>query len=89
LFAGLKAKFVTQCEEELTHIDDLQRQLVAAEADKKILNQLLHLSVQKKLMVTQRVEEIEMNREMKNVRRSMGTPYSSTPLKTSKRYSQP
>lgn len=79
--------FAARCEEQVTHMDDLQRQLVAAEEEKKTLNQLLRLSVQQKLMVTQRLEEIEMDREMKNVRRSMGTPNSSTPSKTSKRYS--
>lgn len=87
-FAGLRAMFAARCEEQVTHMDDLQRQLAAAEEEKKTLNQLLRLSVQQKLMVTQRLEEIEMDREMKNVRRSMGTPNSSTPSKTSKRYNQ-
>lgn len=90
LFVGLRAMFAARCEEQVTHMDDLQRQLAAAEEEKKTLNQLLRLSVQQKLMVTQRLEEIEMDREMKNVRRSMGTPNtSSTPSKTSKRYNQP
>ncbi|KAF0769492.1 protein bicaudal D, partial [Aphis craccivora] len=88
-FSSLRAMFAARCEEQVTHMDDLQRQLAAAEEEKKTLNQLLRLSVQQKLMVTQRLEEIEMDREMKNVRRSMGTPNSSTPSKTSKRYSQP
>lgn len=88
LFIGLRAMFAARCEEQVTHMDDLQRQLAAAEEEKKTLNQLLRLSVQQKLMVTQRLEEIEMDREMKNVRRSM-TPNSSTPSKTSKRYNQP
>lgn len=86
--AGLRAMFAARCEEQVTHMDDLQRQLAAAEEEKKTLNQLLRLSVQQKLMVTQRLEEIEMDREMKNVRRSMGTPNSSTPSKSSKRYNQ-
>lgn len=88
-FTGLRAMFAARCEEQVTHMDDLQRQLAAAEEEKKTLNQLLRLSVQQKLMVTQRLEEIEMDREMKNVRRSMGTPNQSTPSKTSKRYNQP
>ncbi|XP_025425834.1 protein bicaudal D [Sipha flava] len=87
-FSSLRAMFAARCEEQVTHMDDLQRQLAAAEEEKKTLNQLLRLSVQQKLMVTQRLEEIEMDREMKNVRRSMGTPNSSTPSKTSKRYNQ-
>lgn len=89
LSPGLRAMFAARCEEQVTHMDDLQRQLAAAEEEKKTLNQLLRLSVQQKLMVTQRLEEIEMDREMKNVRRSMGTPNTSTPSKTSKRYNQP
>ncbi|XP_050521164.1 protein bicaudal D [Daktulosphaira vitifoliae] len=87
-FSSLRAMFAARCEEQATHMDDLQRQLAAAEEEKKTLNQLLRLAVQQKLMVTQRLEEIEMDRELKNVRRSMGTPNNSTPSKSSKRYNQ-
>lgn len=54
--------FAARCEEYVTQVDDLNRQLEAAEEEKKTLNQLLRLAVQQKLTLTQRLEEIEMDR---------------------------
>lgn len=58
----LRAMFAARCEEYVTQVDDLNRQLVAAEEEKKTLNQLLRLAVQQKLNITQKLEEIEMDR---------------------------
>ncbi|XP_046661530.1 protein bicaudal D isoform X2 [Homalodisca vitripennis] len=68
-FSSLRAMFAARCEEYVTQVDELQRQLAAAEEEKKTLNQLLRLAVQQKLGLTQRLEEIEMDREMRNARR--------------------
>nr|CAD7267827.1 unnamed protein product [Timema shepardi] len=68
-FSSLRAMFAARCEEYVTQVDELQRQLGAAEEEKKTLNQLLRLAVQQKLSLTQRLEEIEMDREMRNARR--------------------
>lgn len=62
LFIGLRAMFAARCEEYVTQVDDLNRQLEAAEEEKKTLNQLLRLAVQQKLNLTQKLEEIEMDR---------------------------
>lgn len=59
---GLRAMFAARCEEYVTQVDDLNRQLEAAEEEKKTLNQLLRLAVQQKLALTQRLEEMEMDR---------------------------
>lgn len=67
--SGLRAMFGARCEEYVTTVDELQRQLTAAEEEKKTLNQLLRLAVQQKLMVNQRLEELEMDRELRNARR--------------------
>lgn len=69
-FPGLRAMFAARCEEYVTQVDELQRQLTAAEEEKKTLNQLLRLAVQQKLGLTQRLEDIEMDREIKNARRT-------------------
>lgn len=61
-FSSLRAMFAARCEEYVTQVDDLSRQLEAAEEEKKTLNQLLRLAVQQKLALTQRLEEIEMDR---------------------------
>lgn len=61
-FSSLRAMFAARCEEYVTQVDDLNRQYDAAEEEKKTLNQLLRLAVQQKLTLTQRLEEIEMDR---------------------------
>lgn len=66
--SGLRAMFAARCEEYVTQVDELQRQLAAAEDEKKTLNQLLRLAVQQKLGLTQRLEELEVDREMRNAR---------------------
>lgn len=70
-FSSLRAMFAARCEEYVTQVDDLTRQLEAAEEEKKTLNQLLRLAVQQKLALTQRLEEMEMDRELRHVRRPM------------------
>lgn len=69
--------FAARCEEYVTQVDELQRNLSAAEEEKKTLNQLLRLAVQQKLNITQRLEEFEMDRDMRNARR----PAASTPTR--------
>ena len=59
-----------RCEDLKTEADKLRLQLAAAEEEKKTLNQLLRLAVQQKLVLTQRLEDIEVDREIKNVRRT-------------------
>lgn len=59
---GLRAMFAARCEEYVTQVDDLSNQLTAAEDEKKTLNQLLRLAVQQKLMLTQKIEEYEVDR---------------------------
>lgn len=61
-FEGLRAMFAARCEEYVTQVDDLTNQLAAAEDEKKTLNQLLRLAVQQKLVLTQKLEEYEMDR---------------------------
>lgn len=54
--------FAARCEEYVTQVDELTHQLSAAEEEKKTLNQLLRLAVQQKLSLTQKLEELEMDR---------------------------
>lgn len=86
-FSSLRAMFAARCEEYVTQVDELQRQLNAAEEEKKTLNQLLRLAVQQKLGLTQRLEEIEMDREIRNARR----PAANNPVRgpAKPRFTQP
>ncbi|EAT43661.1 AAEL004936-PA [Aedes aegypti] len=68
-FSSLRAMFAARCEEYVTQVDELTHQLSAAEEEKKTLNQLLRLAVQQKLGLTQKLEDLEMDREMRHVRR--------------------
>jgi len=59
-FSTLRAMFAARCEEYSTQVDEMQRQLSGAEDEKKTLNQLLRMAIHQKLVLTQRLEDIEM-----------------------------
>ncbi|XP_045501841.1 protein bicaudal D isoform X2 [Colias croceus] len=67
-FSSLRAMFAARCEEYVTQVDELTQALAGAEEEKKTLNQLLRLAVQQKLSLTQRLEELEVDREMRTRR---------------------
>uniref|UniRef100_A0A1A7Z1F9 Bicaudal D homolog 1a n=2 Tax=Iconisemion striatum TaxID=60296 RepID=A0A1A7Z1F9_9TELE len=58
-FSSLRAMFATRCDEYVTQLDEMQRQLAAAEDEKKTLNSLLRMAIQQKLALTQRLEDLE------------------------------
>uniref|UniRef100_A0A8C6UCZ3 Bicaudal D homolog 2 (Drosophila) n=1 Tax=Neogobius melanostomus TaxID=47308 RepID=A0A8C6UCZ3_9GOBI len=59
-FSSLRAMFATRCDEYVTQLDDMQRQLSAAEDEKKTLNSLLRMAIQQKLALTQRLEDLDL-----------------------------
>ena len=61
--------FAARCEEYVTENDELNRQLNAAEEEKRTLNSLLRMAIQQKLSLTERLEDMEMDRERTNLRR--------------------
>ncbi|KAF8783037.1 Protein bicaudal D like protein [Argiope bruennichi] len=68
-FASLRAMFAARCEEYVTQLDELQRQLSASEEQKRTLNSLLRLAIQQKLNVMQKLEEYEMDKDKSHGRR--------------------
>ena len=68
-FASLRAMFAQRCDEYVTQLDEQQRQLCAAEEEKKTLNSLLRMAIQQKLALTQRLEDLEFDRERRTIRR--------------------
>ncbi|XP_061730274.1 protein bicaudal D homolog 2 [Nerophis ophidion] len=70
-FSSLRAMFASRCDEYVTQLDDMQRQLAAAEDEKKTLNSLLRMAIQQKLALTQRLEDLEFDHEQ--ARRSTAT----------------
>lgn len=69
-FSSLRAMFAARCEEYSGQVDELQRSLGGAEDEKKTLNQLLRMAIHQKLVLTQRLEDIEMS----DMRPSHGGP---------------
>uniref|UniRef100_A0A674MLU8 BICD cargo adaptor 2 n=1 Tax=Takifugu rubripes TaxID=31033 RepID=A0A674MLU8_TAKRU len=62
-FSSLRAMFATRCDEYVTQLEEMQRQLSAAEDEKKTLNSLLRMAIQQKLALTQRLEDLEFDHE--------------------------
>ena len=71
-FASLRAMFAARCDEYVTQLDELQRQVHAAEEEKKTLNSLLRMAIEQKLALTQKLEDIEMDNE--RVHTTVATP---------------
>lgn len=71
-FASLRAMFAQRCDEYVTQLDEQQRQLAAAEEEKKTLNSLLRMAIQQKLALTQKLEDLEFDRERRSMRRQGG-----------------
>merc|ERR550532_209960 len=67
-FCSLRAMFVARCEEYAAQIEELNKDKHGAEDEKKTLNQLLRMAIHQKLVLTQRLEEVEMSSER------VGTP---------------
>lgn len=65
-FASLRSMFAARCEEYVTQNDELQRQLQASEDEKKTLNSLLRIAIQQKLSLTQKLEDMEVDRERRS-----------------------
>ena len=61
--------FAARCEEYVSENDEVRRQLTAAEDEKRTLNSLLRMAIQQKLSLTERLEDLEMDRERSNMRR--------------------
>ncbi|KAM6925833.1 protein bicaudal D homolog 1 isoform 1-T1 [Lycodopsis pacificus] len=85
-FSSLRAMFATRCDEYVTQLDEMQRQLAAAEDEKKTLNSLLRMAIQQKLALTQRLEDLEFDDEQVHRGRGAKVPrIRSSPPKVSGR----
>uniref|UniRef100_A0A665W973 Bicaudal D homolog 1a n=1 Tax=Echeneis naucrates TaxID=173247 RepID=A0A665W973_ECHNA len=73
-FSSLRAMFATRCDEYVTQLDEMQRQLAAAEDEKKTLNSLLRMAIQQKLALTQRLEDLAFDQEQTHRTRFLSAP---------------
>ncbi|CAN8185755.1 unnamed protein product [Coccothraustes coccothraustes] len=87
-FSSLRAMFATRCDEYVTQLDEMQRQLAAAEDEKKTLNSLLRMAIQQKLALTQRLEHLELDHEQskrvrtKSASKAKGSNPSVSPIRS-------
>ncbi|MGH0134451.1 UNVERIFIED_CONTAM: hypothetical protein FKN15_013539 [Acipenser sinensis] len=77
-FSSMRSMFANRCDQYVTQLDQMQRQLAAAEDEKKTLNSLLRMAIQQKLGLTQRLEELETPHPGASPRRSRGKPVRSS-----------
>ncbi|XP_077400557.1 protein bicaudal D homolog 1-like isoform X2 [Vanacampus margaritifer] len=89
-FSSVRAMFATRCDEYVTQLDEMQRQLAAAEDEKKTLNSLLRMAIQQKLALTQRLEDLAFDQEQTHrnrgsrlTRRKTSAPKVSLPTSVS------
>lgn len=78
MFTSMRGMFAQRCDEYVTQLEEQRRQLVAAEDEKKTLNTLLRMAIQQKLALTQKLEDLEFDRERKNLRQQRATPKAKT-----------
>ncbi|KAM6946131.1 protein bicaudal D homolog 1 [Aplochiton taeniatus] len=86
-FSSLRAMFATRFDEYVTQLDEMERQLAAAEDEKKTLNSLLRMAIQQKLALTQRLEDLEFDHEQTRGRGPKVPRVKSGPPKVSRRAS--
>lgn len=72
-FASLRSMFSARCEDYVSQIDELQRKFKASEDEKKTLNSLLRIVIQQKLSLTEKLEELEMDRERQSLGRGQAS----------------
>ncbi|XP_054859631.1 protein bicaudal D homolog 2-like isoform X2 [Eublepharis macularius] len=77
-FCSLRAMFASRCDQYVSQLDEMQRQLAAAEDEKKTLSSLLRMAIQQKLALTQRLESLETPVEVLSVRRRQHRAAKST-----------
>ncbi|MGH0116539.1 UNVERIFIED_CONTAM: hypothetical protein FKN15_014739 [Acipenser sinensis] len=84
-FSSLRAMFATRCDEYVIQLDEMQRQLAAAEDEKKTLNSLLRMAIQQKLALTQRLEDLEFDHEQSHCTKVKATKIKSSTPKVSRK----
>lgn len=62
-FASLRSHFSARIEEYNSEIEKLQSKLAASEQEKNTLNSILRMAIEQKVMLTQKLEALEMDRE--------------------------
>uniref|UniRef100_A0A8D0CS05 Zgc:162200 n=1 Tax=Sander lucioperca TaxID=283035 RepID=A0A8D0CS05_SANLU len=86
-FSSLRVMFASRCDQYVTQLDEMQRQLAAAEDEKKTLNSLLRMAIQQKLALTQRLEDLELATKSGRAPRSPRNSPARPPLRSSPRAS--
>ncbi|RDD47147.1 Protein bicaudal D-like protein 1 [Trichoplax sp. H2] len=62
-YHNVKADFAIKCEEYITKMDSMQKDLIEAEKERKVLNQLLIRTINQKIILTQQLEDLKLEIE--------------------------
>ncbi|XP_043935937.1 protein bicaudal D homolog 2-like [Protopterus annectens] len=84
-FSSLRAVFASRCDQYVSELEEMQRQLAAAEDEKRTLNSLLRMAIQQKLALTHRLESLESHPESPRTNRAKPSPNRTRTPKTSPR----
>ncbi|KAK0399298.1 hypothetical protein QR680_002979 [Steinernema hermaphroditum] len=68
-FASHRAMFTARCEELQAQVEEYHAREKSAEEEKKTLNSLLRMAIAQKLTLTQRLEDLEVDRERQTFKR--------------------
>ncbi|ESO05465.1 hypothetical protein HELRODRAFT_111038 [Helobdella robusta] len=60
-FQSVRGMFAQRCDEYVTQLEEQRRQLIAAEEEKKILSGLLEQAIQRKLVLEQKLEDLQFD----------------------------
>ncbi|XP_072285724.1 protein bicaudal D homolog 2-like isoform X2 [Pyxicephalus adspersus] len=77
-FSSMRSMFASRCDQYVNQLEDMQRQIVAAEDEKKTLNTLLRMAIQQKLALTDRLE----SRDAQEVAKTLRTKSKTRPSKS-------
>ncbi|XP_056395986.1 protein bicaudal D homolog 2-like [Hyla sarda] len=83
-FSSMRSVFASRCDQYVNQLEDMQRQLVVAEDEKKTLNALLRMAIQQKLALTQRLEGREAAQETSKSSRTKSVTKAKTRSSKSK-----
>ncbi|KAM4021034.1 protein bicaudal D homolog 2-like isoform 1-T2 [Anomaloglossus baeobatrachus] len=83
-FSSMRSVFASRCDQYVNQLEDMQRQLVVAEDEKKTLNALLRMAIQQKLALTERLEVREASQEASKSSRTKSTTKTKTRSSKSK-----
>lgn len=81
-FASLRSSFSARIEQYNSELEKVQSKLAASEQEKNTLNSILRMAIEQKVMLTQKLEALEMDREDTHIAGAGANGGNGTPSKS-------